>query len=54
LVCPKVDSSIASGSYDAYVFSMSLEGWVPEPFMEAVIEQQVQVLKVTENGRSAK
>jgi hypothetical protein len=43
-----VDSSIASGSYDAYVFSMSPEGCVPEPFMEAVIEQQVQALKVME------
>jgi len=44
----KVDSSIASGSYDAYLGSMSLEGLAPEPFMEAVIEQQVQALKVTE------
>jgi NitT/TauT family transport system substrate-binding protein len=44
----KVDSSIASGSYDAYLGSMSLEGWAPEPFMEAVIEQQAQALKVTE------
>ena len=44
----KVDSSIAGGSYDAYVSSMSPEGWVPEPFMEAVIEQQAQALKVTE------
>jgi len=32
----------------AYLGSMSPEGWVPEPFMEAVIEQQVQALKVTE------
>jgi ABC-type nitrate/sulfonate/bicarbonate transport system substrate-binding protein len=44
----KVDSSIASGSYDAYLGSMSPEGWVPESFMEAVIEQQAQALKVTE------
>jgi NitT/TauT family transport system substrate-binding protein len=44
----KVDSPIAAGSYDAYVSSMSVEGWVPEPFMEAVIEQQAQALKVTE------
>ena len=44
----KVDSSIASGSYDAYVSSMSAEGLAPEPFMEAVIEQQAQALKVTE------
>jgi ABC-type nitrate/sulfonate/bicarbonate transport system substrate-binding protein len=45
----KVDSSIASGSYDAYLGSMSPEGLAPEPFMEAVIEQQVQALKATEN-----
>ena len=44
----KVDSAIASGSYDAYVSSMSLEGWVPESFTEAVIAQQAQALKVTE------
>jgi ABC-type nitrate/sulfonate/bicarbonate transport system substrate-binding protein len=44
----KVDSAIASGSYDAYLGSMSLEGWAPEPFMEAVIEQQAQALKVAE------
>jgi ABC-type nitrate/sulfonate/bicarbonate transport system substrate-binding protein len=44
----KVDSSIASGSYDAYLGSMSPEGLAPEPFMEAVIEQQAQALKVTE------
>jgi len=44
----KVSSAIASGSYDAYVSSMSPEGWVPESFMEAVIEQQAQALKVTE------
>jgi hypothetical protein len=44
----KVDSSIASGSYDAYLGSMSPEGLAPQPFMEAVIEQQVQALKVTE------
>lgn len=44
----KVDNSIAAGSYDAYLSSMSAEGWVPEPFMEAVIEQQSQTLKVTE------
>jgi ABC-type nitrate/sulfonate/bicarbonate transport system substrate-binding protein len=44
----KVDSSIASGSYDAYLGPMSPEGLAPQPFMEAVIEQQVQALKVTE------
>jgi ABC-type nitrate/sulfonate/bicarbonate transport system substrate-binding protein len=44
----KVDSSIARGSYDAYLGSMSPEGLAPEPFMEAVIEQQAQSLKVTE------
>ena len=44
----KVDGPIAAGSYDAYVSSMSPEGWVPELFMEAVIEQQAQALKVTE------
>jgi hypothetical protein len=41
-------SSIASGSYEAYLRSMSPEGLAPESFMEAVIEQQVQALKVTE------
>ena len=52
----KVDGAIAGGSYDAYLSSMSLEGSVPEPFMEQVIEQQRQALKVTErvsNGRVA-
>lgn len=44
----KVDNAIAAGSYDAYVASMSAEGLVPEPFMEAVIEQQSQALKLTE------
>src|SRR5262245_21862974 len=44
----KVDTAIASGSYDAYLGSMSPEGWVPESFMEAVIGQQAQALKVTE------
>jgi NitT/TauT family transport system substrate-binding protein len=44
----KVDSSIATGSYDAYIASLSREGWVPEPFMEAVTEQQRQTLKVVE------
>ncbi len=44
----KVDGPIAAGSYDAYVSSMSPEGWAPDPFMEAVIEQQAQALKVTE------
>lgn len=44
----KVDSAIASGSYDAFLGSMSLDGLVPDPFMESVIEQQVQALKVTE------
>jgi hypothetical protein len=50
----KVDSSIAAGSYDAYLSSMSLEGWVPEPFMQAVIEQQSQALKVAEKVPVAK
>jgi hypothetical protein len=45
----KVDSSIAAGSYDAYVSSMSPEGGVPEAFMESVVEQQKQALKVTDN-----
>jgi NitT/TauT family transport system substrate-binding protein len=44
----KVDSSIAAGSYDAYLASMSPEGSVSEPFLELVIEQQMQALKVTE------
>ena len=44
----KVDNAIAAGSYDAYVASMNDEGWVPEPFMEAVIQQQSQALKLTE------
>ncbi len=44
----KVDSSIAAGSYDAYVSSMSPEGTVPEAFMESVVEQQQQTLKVTD------
>jgi ABC-type nitrate/sulfonate/bicarbonate transport system substrate-binding protein len=50
----KVDSSIAAGSYDAYISSMSPEGSVSEPFMEAVIEQQSQALKVTEKVPVAK
>ena len=33
---------------------MSLEGWVPESFVEAVIEQQAQALKVTEKVPLAK
>jgi ABC-type nitrate/sulfonate/bicarbonate transport system substrate-binding protein len=44
----KVDGSIAAGSYDAYISSMSPEGTVPESFMESVIEQQKQALKVTD------
>ena len=50
----KVDSSIALGSYDAYLSSMSPEGSVSESFMEAVIEQQSQALKVTEKAPVAK
>jgi len=50
----KVDSSIAAGSYDAYLSSMSPEGWVSEPFMQAVIEQQSQALKVAEKVPVAK
>jgi ABC-type nitrate/sulfonate/bicarbonate transport system substrate-binding protein len=50
----KVDSSIAAGSYDAYLSSMSPEGSVSEPFMEAVIEQQSQALRVTEKVPVAK
>jgi NitT/TauT family transport system substrate-binding protein len=50
----KVDSSIAAGSCDAYLSSLSVEGWVPEPFLEAVIEQQRQVVKVTEKVPTAK
>lgn len=50
----KVDNAIAGGSYDAYLSSMSPEGWVPEPFMEAVIEQQSQTLKVTEKAPVAR
>ena len=49
-----MDSSIAAGSYDAYLSSMSPEGSVSEPFMEAVIEQQSQALKVTEKVPVAK
>ena len=44
----KVDSSIAAGSYDAYISSMSPEGTVPEAFMESVVEQQKQALKVSD------
>jgi NitT/TauT family transport system substrate-binding protein len=44
----KVDSSIAAGSYDAYISSMSSEGTVPEAFMESVVEQQKQALKVAD------
>jgi hypothetical protein len=50
----KGDSSIASGSYDAYLGSMSLEGLAPEPFMEAVIEQRFRLLKLRRRCRSAK
>ena len=49
-----VDSSVALGSYDAYLSSMSPEGSVSESFMEAVIEQQSQALKVTEKVPVAK
>jgi ABC-type nitrate/sulfonate/bicarbonate transport system substrate-binding protein len=44
----KVDRSIASGSYEAYIASSSSEGWVPDSFMESVIEQQRHALKVAE------
>jgi NitT/TauT family transport system substrate-binding protein len=44
----KVDSPIAAGSYDAYLASSSSEGWVPDRFMESVIEQQRSALKVAE------
>jgi ABC-type nitrate/sulfonate/bicarbonate transport system substrate-binding protein len=44
----KVDSAIAAGSHDAYISSMSPEGTVPEAFMESVVEQQKQALKVSD------
>ncbi|HEY7168233.1 MAG TPA: ABC transporter substrate-binding protein [Candidatus Binatia bacterium] len=44
----KVDASIAAGSYDAYAGSLSAEGFVPDGVMEAVIEQQSQLLKISE------
>jgi NitT/TauT family transport system substrate-binding protein len=50
----KVDNAIASGSYDAFHSSMSPEGWVPEPFMEAVVEQLGQSLKVSEKVPTAR
>jgi ABC-type nitrate/sulfonate/bicarbonate transport system substrate-binding protein len=50
----KVDSAIAAGAYDAYVSSLSPEGWVPEPFLESVVEQQRQALKVPEKVPLAK
>src|SRR4030095_8608683 len=50
----KVDSAIAAGAYDAYVSSLSPEGWVPEPFLESVVEQQRQALKVPEKVLLAK
>jgi len=50
----KVDSAIAAGAYDAYVSSLSPEGWVPEPFLESVVEQQRQALKVPEKVAIAK
>ena len=50
----KVDSAIAAGAYDAYVSSLSPEGWVPEPFLESVVEQQRQALKVPEKVVIAK
>ena len=50
----KVDSAIAAGAYDAYISSLSPEGWVPEPFLESVVEQQRQALKVPEKVPLAK
>ena len=50
----KVDSAIAAGAYNAYVSSLSPEGWVPEPFLESVVEQQRQALKVPEKVAIAK
>jgi NitT/TauT family transport system substrate-binding protein len=50
----KVDNAIATGSYDAFYSSMSPEGWVPEPFMEAVVEQLGQSLKISEKVPAAR
>jgi hypothetical protein len=46
----KVDSAIAAGSHEAYISSMSPDGTVPEAFMESVVEQQKQALKVSDKG----
>ena len=50
----KVDGSIAAGSYDAYLSSMSPDGFVSESFMEAVVQQQNQALKVADKVPLAK
>jgi NitT/TauT family transport system substrate-binding protein len=50
----KVDNAIATGSYDAFYSSMSPEGSVTEPFMEAVIDQLGQSLKVSEKVPAAR
>jgi NitT/TauT family transport system substrate-binding protein len=50
----KVDNAIATGSYDAFYSSMSPEGSVTEPFMEAVIDQLGQSLKVSEKVPTAR
>ena len=50
----KVDASVATGSYDAYAGSLSAEGFVPDGFIEAVIEQQSQSLKVPERASITK
>jgi ABC-type nitrate/sulfonate/bicarbonate transport system substrate-binding protein len=42
----KVESPIAAGSYDAYLDALSAEGWVQESFLDAVIEQHAQALKL--------
>jgi ABC-type nitrate/sulfonate/bicarbonate transport system substrate-binding protein len=44
----KVDGPVAHGSYDTYIASLSSEGWVPESFMESVIDQQREALKVAD------
>jgi hypothetical protein len=44
----KVDSSVAAGSYDAYISSMSPEGSVPDAFMQSVVEQQKHALKISD------
>lgn len=50
----KVDNAVATGSYDAFYSSMSPEGWVTEPFMEAVIDQLGQSLKVSDKVPAAR